>query len=92
MDLIEKLFFRSTIDYFEHSETIFLLKYKDEDLEVWLAAVPFPVNSPNPKECIVSDEIFVRYGDDEDFTQEVLELIELREKDGKLEIIPKEEI
>ena len=88
---VEELLYRPTLQTFEWDETIYLLKYKDDLLEVWLAAVPFPVNSPNPKECIVSDEIFVRYGDDEDFTQEVPELIELREKDGKL-ILIKEEI
>jgi hypothetical protein len=86
LNIVEKLFFRKTLDYFEWHETTYLLKYKDKEVEIWLAAAPFPVNSQNPTECTVADELFVRYGDDKDLIQELPELIDLKEKDKKLTI------
>jgi hypothetical protein len=77
---IEDLLYRPTIKTFEWDEAVYLLKHKSDDLELWLVAVPLG------DRCEIADELFVRYGDDKDLTQEVVELIELREQDGKLTI------
>jgi hypothetical protein len=76
----EDLFYHPTIETFEWDEAIYLLKYKDDQKELWLVAIPFG------NRCEIADELFVRYGDDKDFTQELPELIELVKKDGKLTI------
>jgi hypothetical protein len=80
---IEELLYRPTLRTFTWDEAIYLLKYKSDDLELWLVAVPFGDH------CEIADELFVRYGDDEDFTQEVPELIDVVKKDEKLMIIKK---
>lgn len=80
---IEDLLYRPTIKTFEWDEAVYLLKHKDEKQELWLVAIPFG------NRCEIADELFVRYGDDEDFTQEVPELIDVVKKDEKLMIIKK---
>jgi hypothetical protein len=81
---IEELLYRPTLRTFTWDEAIYLLKYKSDDLELWIVAVPFG------NRCEIADELFVRYiEDDKDFKQEVPELIELREEDGKLMLIQK---
>jgi hypothetical protein len=82
---IEDLLYYPTIQTYEWDEAVYLLKHKSDDLELWLVAVPLG------DRCEIADELFVRYGDDKDLTQEVVELIELVKKDGKLMLI-KEEI
>jgi hypothetical protein len=77
---VEDLLYRPTLRTFTWEEAVYLLKYQDDQKELWLVAVPFGDH------CEVADELFVRYGDDKDLTQEVIELIELVKKDGKLTI------
>ena len=69
---IEDLLYYPTIQTYEWDEAVYLLKHKSDDLELWLVAVPF------------GD--YCEIVDDKDLTQEVVELIELREQDGKLTI------
>lgn len=82
---VEGLLYYPTIKTFIWEEAVYLLKYQDDQKELWLVAIPFG------NRCEIADELFVRYGDDKDLTQEVVELIELVKKDGKLMLI-KEEI
>jgi hypothetical protein len=77
---VEELLYRPTLQTFEWDEAVYLLKHKSDDLELWLVAAPFGDH------CEIADELFVRYGDDEDLTQEVIDLIDLVEKSGKIEI------
>jgi hypothetical protein len=80
---VEGLLYYPTIKTFIWEEAVYLLKYQDDQKELWLVAIPFG------NRCEIADELFVRYGDDEDFTQEVPELIDVVKKDEKLMIIKK---
>lgn len=80
---VEGLLYYPTIKTFIWEEAVYLLKYQDDQKELWLVAIPFG------NRCEIADELFVRYGDDKDFTQEVPELIDVVKKDEKLMLIQK---